>query len=126
MRKTVGCPPPSAQTSFGRSSLAVVAAGVVFWAASGGCPAAADETPEAKRYVGHSRAACETIDYVCPAGIETFQDEAGCGCLFPTDKPDGHAREKPIETSPPAGPRTRMPDGRMAAVSRGCSPSERY
>jgi hypothetical protein len=43
-------------------------------------------TRATKHYVAHSRAACETIDYRCPDGVETFEDSEGCGCLMPAGK----------------------------------------
>jgi len=52
--------------------IAVLAAGAV-----------AQPPDSGKHYIGASPAACETIDYACPAGWKGFADEHGCGCLRP-------------------------------------------
>jgi len=45
---------------------------------------AAEVTPSnelaTRHYIARSRAACEAIDYTCPAGATPFLDESGCGC----------------------------------------------
>ncbi len=69
--------------------LTALAVSIVFVAGTSDGGAGARDGPAIKHYVGRSRAACETIDYRCPAGAETFQDKDGCGCVVPGSSPAG-------------------------------------
>lgn len=62
------------------------------WLVAGVTIAAPAQEPAARNYIARSRAACEAIDYTCPAGAKSFQDDTGCGCETPSPPPDAHRR----------------------------------
>src|ERR1700730_15688158 len=68
---------------FARSMMTALAVSIALVARAGDGRGGARDEPAIRHYGARSRAACEAIDYSCPAGAEAFQDAEGCGCLVP-------------------------------------------
>ncbi len=76
-------------SAFSRKMCLIEGAALAWLLAGAAIAAPAQEGPE-RNYIARAQAACEVIDYTCPPGAKSFQDDTGCGCERPRPPSEGH------------------------------------